>query len=147
MLDFIVYFLCIFELITLIFVQYQNIIFHQLSIQLFLMMMMKHRIYLKFFYRIILLLINLLVYNLFQFIQCVQLRYLTHLSLIDAYRNDRNNDVQFLINNIWNLPKLGHLFEYTPSLRYLNINIEFDVNDERIINYKLYLIYHHLFIY
>ena len=91
--------------------------------------------------------INLLVYNLFQFIQCVQLRYLTHLSLIDAYRNDRNNDVQFLINNIWNLPKLGHLFEYTPSLRYLNINIEFDVNDERTINYKLYLIYYHMFIY
>ncbi|CAF3874115.1 unnamed protein product [Rotaria sp. Silwood1] len=104
--------------------------------------------------------------------QCCQLPYLTHLYMIDGYNDNKKNDIQLLINNIWSLPKLhyfyinynssskiwlnkisiislsiekifienipctlqdlSHLFKYTPSLRYLNTTIHFNLEDEQI---------------
>ncbi|CAF1327565.1 unnamed protein product [Rotaria sp. Silwood1] len=104
--------------------------------------------------------------------QCCQLPYLTHLYMIDGYNDNKKNDIQLLINNIWSLPKLhyfyinynssskiwlnkisiislsiekifienipctlqdlSHLFKYTPSLRYLNTTIYFNLEDEQI---------------
>ncbi|CAF1428295.1 unnamed protein product [Rotaria sordida] len=42
--------------------------------------------------------------------QCCQLPYLTHLYMIDGYNDGRKNDIQFLINNIWSLPKLYYFY-------------------------------------
>ncbi|CAF2054179.1 unnamed protein product [Rotaria magnacalcarata] len=42
--------------------------------------------------------------------QCHQLPHLTRLRMIDGYNDDRNNDIQFLINTIWSLPKLQHFY-------------------------------------
>ncbi|CAF4209597.1 unnamed protein product [Rotaria magnacalcarata] len=42
--------------------------------------------------------------------QCHQLRHLTRLRMFDGYNDDRNNDIQFLINTIWSLPKLQHFY-------------------------------------
>ncbi|CAF2718728.1 unnamed protein product [Rotaria sp. Silwood2] len=42
--------------------------------------------------------------------QCRQLPYLTHLYMIDGYNDDKKNDIQFLINNIWSLAKLNYFY-------------------------------------
>jgi hypothetical protein len=49
-------------------------------------------------------------------IQCSHLSYLTHLNMIKCYFNYPDNDLQCLINNIWNLPRLTHcIFEQITS--------------------------------
>ncbi|CAF1084406.1 unnamed protein product [Rotaria sordida] len=59
-------------------------------------------------------------------IQCNHLLYLTHLNMIKCCFNYRDNEIQSLMNNIWNLPKLTHcIIDQITSrkIRLTNINI------------------------